>query len=80
VSLPPRQVATQGIAPRRGPRVLAVQGLWPQPLGVASRGRQRVVVPAELTAAEEDETLLLIAAAAAAGLGVLQPETEGIEP
>ena len=69
--LSPRAIAMQGLG--YGPRLVAMQGLWPvDSFGGLGLARQRVRVPRELMQADEDDVLLLIAAAHVAAIGRLQ--------
>ncbi|MBP8100957.1 MAG: hypothetical protein KAY54_03650 [Burkholderiaceae bacterium] len=66
----PRSIATQGLG--RSTRLVAVQGLWPDPAfsGGGFRPRRVNLPRADRTSADSDA--LLLAATLAAGLGVLQ--------
>ena len=77
MSLSPRAIALQGIG--RPPRLVAVQGLWPDRATASGvYGVRRVRLPQPLIDAQarreidEDDTLLLLAASVVAGCGRLQ--------
>jgi hypothetical protein len=68
----PRSIATQGLG--RSTRLVAVQGLWPDPAFSGGGGfrRRRVTMPRLADRTSADSDALLLATTLAAGLGLLQ--------
>jgi hypothetical protein len=66
-ALSPRAIAVQGVG--SAPRVLALQGLWPDVRQLPVGGRRRVSIPAGLALINDEDDMLLAVLAQAVRMG-----------